>query len=255
MKVLTHLNLNKNELQNAIFQNLATAPSTPFTGQFYYDTVEHILKIYNGSSWTTAGSSYILPAASTTVLGGVKIDGTTVTIDENNVISAMSVSGDTLPLGTLVEYDGATVPAGWEAAVDKTNGGITVSHETDYSMVFATSWVPVKYLFDFLKANSNTNMFQLYNGGVKILIAGYYTISFSVNLNTSGAIYSAVLNVNDVNLVVNDYRFSPGMSNISLSPYTMYLNVNDVVYGYIRSETAANYNTRGARSQMTIIKV
>jgi hypothetical protein len=73
MKVLTHLNLNKNELQNAIFQNLATAPSTPFTGQFYYDTVEHILKIYNGSSWTTAGSSYILPAATDATRGGIRV--------------------------------------------------------------------------------------------------------------------------------------------------------------------------------------
>lgn len=45
---------------------------------------------------------YTLPAASTTVLGGVKIDGTTVTIDENNVISAVSSSSLTKATGAEI---------------------------------------------------------------------------------------------------------------------------------------------------------
>lgn len=46
------------------------------------------LKRYNGTSWET-------------------ISGT--------------VTGDTLPIGTEVEYDGATVPAGWEQVADPYN--------------------------------------------------------------------------------------------------------------------------------------
>ena len=88
------------------------------------------------------GSSYTLPVASTSVLGGVKIDGTTITIDGNNVISANTsgtgtkwFSGDTAPtegmntndywlstatatLGNVYQYDGTD----WDTLVCNIRG-------------------------------------------------------------------------------------------------------------------------------------
>jgi hypothetical protein len=52
---LTPINLNKNELQNATIQNLATAPSSPVTGQIYFDTVYNQLKVYEGTGWAPVG--------------------------------------------------------------------------------------------------------------------------------------------------------------------------------------------------------
>lgn len=61
-KVLTDLDLNKNELQNAAVQNLSTAPSNPVEGQFYYNTNDKLTYQWDGTRWIPMGGN---PATST----------------------------------------------------------------------------------------------------------------------------------------------------------------------------------------------
>jgi hypothetical protein len=63
VKLLNALDLAKNEIQNAVAQNLASAPSSPIRGQFYMDTstTPGILYWYDGSGWQSAKAG--LPAA------------------------------------------------------------------------------------------------------------------------------------------------------------------------------------------------
>lgn len=66
MKVLTSLDLrsfldlNKNELRNAVIQVLAVPPATPSTGQIYYNSDSNDgavgLLVYNGAAWEAVGS-------------------------------------------------------------------------------------------------------------------------------------------------------------------------------------------------------
>jgi hypothetical protein len=61
-------------------------------------------------TFTSAGGSYTLPTASTTVLGGVRVDGTTITINGSGIIS--SASAYTLPAATASVRGGIKVGSG-----------------------------------------------------------------------------------------------------------------------------------------------
>ena len=65
------INLNKNEIQNAVWHKLNAVPSNPKEGQYYYDTASKRLKYYNGSSWITVGySADVLSTARTITFAG-----------------------------------------------------------------------------------------------------------------------------------------------------------------------------------------
>lgn len=84
---LSNINLNKNELQNAVVQNLNDAPANPKAGQLYYSLSDNTVYVWNGTSWVDAlnqGEIYTfstgltesegtvtLNSASTSAIGGV----------------------------------------------------------------------------------------------------------------------------------------------------------------------------------------
>jgi hypothetical protein len=65
-------------------------PEDPIVGQWFTATNDAVYE-WNGVTWIAIGTrnqgNYFLPTASTTILGGVKLDGLTITADENGVIS------------------------------------------------------------------------------------------------------------------------------------------------------------------------
>lgn len=88
---LGDLNLNKNELQNAVVQNLASAPANPKAGQIWFNTTDGYLYIYDGSVSKIVGAPYVLPAATTSTLGGV-IVGTNISVAADGTISVANAS-------------------------------------------------------------------------------------------------------------------------------------------------------------------
>lgn len=109
--VLTDLNLNQNELQNAVVQNLASAPANPVAGQEYFNTSDNKKYIWNGSSWvdeTNQGKIYTFSTGLTETSGTVTLDeATSGALGGVIVGSNISVSS-----GTISVADASTTAKG-----------------------------------------------------------------------------------------------------------------------------------------------
>lgn len=78
-KILTNLDLNKNELQNARVQNLAAAPSNPVEGQIYYSTVDKKTYQFDGTNWIAMG------AGENNAIEEVKVNGNALKVENKSV--------------------------------------------------------------------------------------------------------------------------------------------------------------------------
>ena len=94
------IDLNNNKIKNFTVDTLDQAPTNPNKGQQYYDTTDNKLYYWNGTEWVTGSAS------------------------------ASSV-GDTLPIGSTLEWFSTTIPDNWLVC-----DGSAVSRTT-YSDLFA----------------------------------------------------------------------------------------------------------------------
>lgn len=62
-KVLVNLDFNGNEIQNVAMQMLATAPTSPTEGQFYYNSTNKKAYQYDGTSWKAFGAEIVVDAS------------------------------------------------------------------------------------------------------------------------------------------------------------------------------------------------
>lgn len=104
-KFLTNIDLNSNELRNGVIHNLATDPGTGVAGQLYFNTVDQVLKIYNGttSQWEAVGSvEFIGDAVADLLDAGYGVDLTyndganSLTVSNTGVVSLAGTANEVI---------------------------------------------------------------------------------------------------------------------------------------------------------------
>jgi hypothetical protein len=101
MKFVTNLDLNKNELQNARVQNLATAPSSPVEGQIYYDTGDDIIYFRSASAWVGLGAGDLTSIVAGTGLAGTSLTGPIPTLNLANTAVTAAAYGSATAVATF----------------------------------------------------------------------------------------------------------------------------------------------------------
>ena len=182
---LSNVDLKQNELQNAVIQNLASAPSSPKAGQFYFNTTDKTLYVYANGSWVNAltqGTTY-------TEGSGIDITGNVISADLSaSDIPNLSLSKITDVTATAAEVnvlDGITASTAELNILD----GVTVT-ASDINSV--TSKIG---LTDLSVASGSSNYLGYDNTSGEFSAKVDTTVTASsTNLVTSGAVEAAIGN-------------------------------------------------------------
>lgn len=190
-KFLTAIDLNKNELQNAVIQKLSSAPSSPVESQIYWNTTTKAYFIYSGTVWIQLADQTSIDSAlqglnwkdnvvcattaNITLSGNQAIDGYTTQTGDRVLVKNQSTGSQN---GIYIASTGA-----WTRATDFDSGAkiasavITVDQGTTNA---DTTW---------RCSNDSTAVI----GTTSITISSFGTTTPSASTSTAGIVQLATL--------------------------------------------------------------
>ena len=263
---LTNIDLNQNELQNAVIQNLSSAPSSGNTeGRIYYDNTRKTLRVWRndslqGAKWydlSVGGTSASTVTLTGDVTGSASVDPVTgiITLDTH-----LNVSGTTNQI--VVNDIGNTTTISLPDLVVIENGEIQVQ-KTSYwrdgsqqGIIAAQSDGSLRLtgIANGLQLETNSGLLSLTSaGGNDININSGNNVSVNAgliqltsnNVNVGGGGTNGVLTVQDSNgvnvLVVNSDVPASGLSYHGYNSYTSTKTVD--INGFIQLSSEGNAPT------------
>ncbi len=141
LDVQGNIDLNKKELQNAVIQNLATAPGTPLAGQIYFNTTDDKLYFYDGTVWqelpdgNTTANDFLTALSFNTgtgVLTGTVSNQANPTVDlDGRYALSSSIGNGTLTMATTAGIDGSATFTANQAGNTTFTVGLNLSELAD----------------------------------------------------------------------------------------------------------------------------
>jgi len=252
----TDINLNRNQAKDFRLENSLSFPTVGGTDgglTFYHSGLK---KFYGWDtvSWidlgaSGGGGSYTLPTATTLILGGVKIDGTTITIDGNGVISSPNSGLEAINEGNgigwrLIGKDPADVGNIGYHAIDMGEyyGGSPTTEGALATLSFigngdSNSIRDTSYGAYTLGGGANTitgnspgagalGNFNSINNGYGALVAGAYNIVSTANVG------GGIMAWGHGNTVTGEYPLGAiGLALVSNSRNHLAVGVSNTIYG------------------------
>ena len=259
------VDLNQFELQNAVIQNLAAAPTTPapVAGQIYYDTVLDKLRIYTGAAWLTmpdgtGANDFLTGLAFNTgngILTATVSNQANVTVDLDGryaLSSAIPSVGD----GTLtVQGTGVLGGSGTFTANQAGNTTISVTHDnvsrTDTTSSVTANIFPV---VDSVTTSAQGHVTAVNIKTVTVPDNNDNTTYELFGVGSTNGTAGVQLDGNDGTLD-NVLIVGAGTSSVTRSGNTLTVTSNDQYDGTITGVTAGDGMTGGGTSGTVTLNV
>lgn len=238
MNVLTSLNLNKNQLQNAVIQPLATPPSNPIEGQIYYNSSDKFIYRYNGTDWGPIGVVYSQGSTTGAVITGLdatgKVTTTNVTgltlagyqpVTDGYVTADMTMQQAFAALDTAVKN---AVSGGGEVNQNAWSN-ITVKKQSTASTAVVGASADVT-----LRADAKTDTFSIASGNKWVDIAGEgkeVTVGHSLSGVVAGTYGGAT---KSVKVAVDEAGHVTSAEEAAIAEYSV-VKLETVTDGYLAS--------------------
>lgn len=166
MLYLTNLDLNKNQLLNAVLQKLATPPANPVAGQVYYNTASNRSFYWSGTAWVGMDSQGATMTAENIVTA---INGSVFLIDDDNLSANVN--------GAITDRHSHAN----KAILDATTASFLTAHATKLSHISVTQAVDL----DTMESNIATNNAKVTNATHTGDVTGATVLTIGANKVTN----------------------------------------------------------------------
>ena len=253
---LSPIDLLKNEIQNVRLQNLASHPSSPVTGQIYYNSTDDLIYYYNGSSWISLQA--FISSVVTSIIAGNGLSGNqttgNVTIDVNVDSSSFEIVSDQIRIkasgvrSSHLEDNAVTSSKIASNAVTTAkilDSNVTLSKLQDLSnlrLIGRTSAgsgpaEQVVIITDLTSSsNSNIATSQAVKNYVDSIVNSLGTLRGDFNASTNSTFPSSSTTPSYTSIKKGDYWYITGAGTIQ----SVYLDVGDVLFAKIDNPSPTN---------------
>nr|DAN12826.1 MAG TPA: hypothetical protein [Caudoviricetes sp.] len=254
INILTNLNLSKNQIQNAIIQPLAIAPSHPKEGQIYYNSSDKFIYRFDGTNWGTIGVVYNQGSSTGAVITGLDSSGnvTTTNVTGLTLTNYSPVSGGYVSDGMTLEQAFVALDTAIKNAI--AGGGevnqnawsnITVKKQSDTTTGVAGQNADVT-----LSADTKTDTFTVATGNKWVDVNGSgktVTLGHSLSGATAGT-YGASNAVAQV--IVDAAGHVTEVRNMEITPAAIGADVTGAANAVLgtASDSSAKVTVYGARA-------